>query len=83
MEWAMEHEKAVLGIFLTLNEPSREMQREAAATGFYETVERNFRNCKSSLPPKFSTTQATSAVRLSAAKYSFRASSSWSTVPVT
>jgi hypothetical protein len=30
-------EKAALGLFLTLNEPTREMGREAASAGFYET----------------------------------------------
>ena len=32
-----EREKAALGIFLTLNEPTREMEKEAASAGFYET----------------------------------------------
>jgi site-specific DNA-methyltransferase (adenine-specific) len=33
----MEREKAALGLFLTLNEPTREMEREAASAGIYET----------------------------------------------
>jgi site-specific DNA-methyltransferase (adenine-specific) len=33
----MEREKAALGLFLTLNEPTREMEREAASAGLYET----------------------------------------------
>ena len=33
----MEREKAALGLFLTLNPPTREMEREAASAGFYET----------------------------------------------
>jgi site-specific DNA-methyltransferase (adenine-specific) len=37
LKGTMEREKAALGIFLTLNEPSREMEREAAAAGLYET----------------------------------------------
>ena len=30
-------EDAALGIFLTLNNPTREMEKEAASAGFYET----------------------------------------------
>jgi len=30
-------EGAALGIFLTLNKPTREMEKEAASAGFYET----------------------------------------------
>ena len=30
-------EEAAMGLFLTLNEPTREMEREAASAGFYET----------------------------------------------
>lgn len=37
LKGTMEREKAALGLFLTLNEPSREMTREAAAAGLYET----------------------------------------------
>jgi site-specific DNA-methyltransferase (adenine-specific) len=37
LKGTMEREKAALGLFLTLNEPTREMEREAAAAGFYET----------------------------------------------
>ena len=33
----MGREKAALGLFLTLNPPIREMEREAASAGFYET----------------------------------------------
>lgn len=42
LKGTMEREKAVLGLFLTLNDPTREMQREAAAAGFYETGGRKF-----------------------------------------
>ena len=38
----LAREKAALGLFLTLNEPSREMEREAAAAGFYETGGKKF-----------------------------------------
>lgn len=37
LKGTMDREKAAIGIFLTLNDPSREMVREAASTGFYET----------------------------------------------
>ncbi|CAA2101854.1 Modification methylase MboII [Methylobacterium bullatum] len=37
LKGTLEREKAALGLFLTLNEPTREMNREAAAAGFYET----------------------------------------------
>ena len=37
LKGTMEREKASLGLFLTLNEPTREMEKEAAAAGFYET----------------------------------------------
>ncbi len=37
LKGTMEREKAALGLFLTVNEPTREMEREAAAAGFYET----------------------------------------------
>ena len=33
----MDREKAALGLFLTLNPPTREMTKEAASAGFYET----------------------------------------------
>jgi len=36
LKGTMEREKATLGIFLTLNEPTREMEREAATAGFIE-----------------------------------------------
>jgi site-specific DNA-methyltransferase (adenine-specific) len=37
LKGTMAREKAALGIFLTLNKPSREMEREAASAGIYET----------------------------------------------
>jgi hypothetical protein len=37
LKGTMEREKAALGFFLTLNEPTREMEREAASAGLYET----------------------------------------------
>lgn len=37
LKGTMERERAVLGLFLTLNEPTREMEREAASAGLYET----------------------------------------------
>jgi site-specific DNA-methyltransferase (adenine-specific) len=37
LKGTMEREKAALGLFLTLNSPSREMTKEAAAAGLYET----------------------------------------------
>jgi site-specific DNA-methyltransferase (adenine-specific) len=37
LKGTMEREKAQLGLFLMLNEPTREMAREAAAAGVYET----------------------------------------------
>lgn len=37
LKGTMEREKAVLGLFLTLNEPTREMEKEAASAGIYET----------------------------------------------
>jgi site-specific DNA-methyltransferase (adenine-specific) len=42
LKGTMKREKAALGLFLTLNEPTREMQREAAAAGFYETGGKKF-----------------------------------------
>ena len=33
----MEREKAELGLFVTLEEPTRPMLQEAVAAGFYET----------------------------------------------
>jgi site-specific DNA-methyltransferase (adenine-specific) len=38
----MDREKAALGLFLTLNKPTREMEREAASAGFYETGGKKF-----------------------------------------
>ena len=37
LKGTVEREDAALGLFLTLNEPTREMEREAASAGFYET----------------------------------------------
>ena len=37
LKGTMERENAALGLFLTLNEPSKEMVKEAAAAGLYET----------------------------------------------
>lgn len=37
LKGTMEREKAAMGLFLTLNEPTREMEREAASAGIYET----------------------------------------------
>lgn len=37
LKGTVERERAAMGLFLTLNEPSREMEREAASAGFYET----------------------------------------------
>ena len=37
LKGTMEREKAALGLFLTLNEPTREMVKEAVSAGFYET----------------------------------------------
>jgi site-specific DNA-methyltransferase (adenine-specific) len=37
LKGTMEREKAALGLFLTLNVPTREMEREAASAGLYET----------------------------------------------
>jgi DNA modification methylase len=42
LKGTMEREKASMGIFLTLNKPTREMEREAASAGFYETGSRKF-----------------------------------------
>ena len=38
----MEREEAKLGVFLTLNKPTREMEKEAASAGFYESGGRKF-----------------------------------------
>jgi site-specific DNA-methyltransferase (adenine-specific) len=37
LKGTMEREKAVMGIFLTLRDPTREMEKEAASAGIYET----------------------------------------------
>jgi site-specific DNA-methyltransferase (adenine-specific) len=37
LKGTVEREKAALGLFLTLNPPTREMEREAASAGLYET----------------------------------------------
>ena len=42
LKGAMEREGAALGLFLTLKEPTREMEREAASAGLYETGGRKF-----------------------------------------
>jgi len=42
LKGTMEREEAALGVFLTLNEPTREMEREAASAGLYETGGRKF-----------------------------------------
>jgi site-specific DNA-methyltransferase (adenine-specific) len=42
LKGTMEREGAALGIFLTLNAPTREMEKEAASAGFYETSGRKF-----------------------------------------
>ena len=42
LKGTIEREAAAIGVFLTLKEPSREMVREAAAAGFYETGGKRF-----------------------------------------
>lgn len=42
LKGVLEREGAALGIFLTLNPPTREMEKEAASAGFYETGGRKF-----------------------------------------
>jgi len=37
LKGTMDREKAALGLFLTLNAPTREMEKEAASAGLYET----------------------------------------------
>ena len=37
LKGTMEREKAALGLFLSLNKPTREMEKEAASAGIYET----------------------------------------------
>lgn len=37
LKGTMEREKAAMGLFLSLNEPTREMEREAASAGLYVT----------------------------------------------
>lgn len=37
LKGTMDREKAAMGLFLSLNEPTREMVKEAASAGFYET----------------------------------------------
>lgn len=37
LKGTMEREKAAMGLFLTLNDPTREMVKEAASAGIYET----------------------------------------------
>ncbi len=42
LKGTIEREGAAIGIFLTLREPTREMEKEAASAGFYETGGRKF-----------------------------------------
>lgn len=35
----INREKAAIGVFISLNKPTRQMRREAASSGFYESVE--------------------------------------------
>jgi DNA modification methylase len=42
LKGTMEREGAKLGFFLTLNPPTREMEKQAASAGFYETGGRKF-----------------------------------------
>src|SRR3569832_232440 len=42
LKGTVEREKAALGLFLTLNPPSREMERGAASAGLYESGGRKF-----------------------------------------
>lgn len=42
LKGTVEREKAAIGVFLTLNPPTREMEREAAASGIYETGRMRF-----------------------------------------
>ncbi len=42
LKGTIEREGAAIGIFLTLKEPTREMEKEAASAGFYETGGRKF-----------------------------------------
>jgi site-specific DNA-methyltransferase (adenine-specific) len=42
LKGTMDRENAALGLFLTLNEPTREMEKEAASAGFYETGNKKF-----------------------------------------
>lgn len=42
LKGTIEREKAVIGIFLSLHPATREMEREAASAGFYETGGRKF-----------------------------------------
>ncbi len=42
LKGVIEREGAAMGIFLTLNPPTREMEKEAASAGFYETGNHKF-----------------------------------------
>ena len=42
LKGTVEREKAALGVFISLVEPTREMVKEAASAGFYETGGRKF-----------------------------------------
>ena len=37
MKGTIEREKAAIGLFVTLAQPTREMEKEAASAGFYES----------------------------------------------
>lgn len=42
LKGVIEREGAAIGVFLTLNAPTREMEKEAASAGFYETGNHKF-----------------------------------------
>ena len=42
LKGVLEREGAAIGVFLTLNKPTREMETEAAAAGFFETGNHKF-----------------------------------------
>ncbi|PPD43112.1 MAG: site-specific DNA-methyltransferase [Methylocystis sp.] len=42
LKGVLEREGAAIGVFLTLGKPSREMEKEAASAGFYETGNHKF-----------------------------------------
>jgi site-specific DNA-methyltransferase (adenine-specific) len=47
LKGTMQREKAAIGLFLTLNPPTREMEREAASAGLYESGGMKMPACKS------------------------------------